>query len=166
MVNSEGIVIDSEGNEIVADISYSLKSQGDDITNKIVSETNPDELDKLTQLFTLNQKKKQIVRTNKLSNLLDKVDDEVINRFEKYPQSIEDKDLIKYWSATSDIVSGRTEEDNVIPRIQINNQTNINVNSSGLDRESRARVLEVVNNILNAAKDNEVVDVEARKVDK
>ena len=47
-----------------------------------------------------------------------------------------------------------------------NNQTNINVNSSGLDRESRARVLEVVNNILNAAKDHEVIDAEVRKVDK
>ena len=45
------------------------------------------------------------------------------------------------------------------PLIQINNQKNeINFNNSGLDRESRARVLEVVSAIISNA--NNIIDVE------
>ena len=55
-----------------------LSKQGNELTSKIIEEDDPDTLDRLTQLFTLNQKKKQIARTNKLSNLLELVDDEVI----------------------------------------------------------------------------------------
>ena len=73
-----------------------LFRQGNDLTTKIIEETNPDELDNLTKLFTLNQKKKQIARTNKLSNLLELVDDEVINRFTQFPEAIENDDLLKY----------------------------------------------------------------------
>lgn len=144
-----------------------LQVQGDDITDKIIKEDDPKELDRLTQLFALNQKKKQIVRTNKLSNLLDKVDNEIISRVENTPYAIEDRDLIKYWSTTSDIVSGKSEEDMSMPKIQINNQTNINVNSSGLSRESRAKVLDVVNSILNGIEnDKDIINAEIRKVDK
>ena len=48
------------------------------------------------------------------------------------------------------------------PLIQINNtktEISVNTESSGLDRASRARVLEVVNSILNSAKSEDVVDV-------
>ena len=49
------------------------------------------------------------------------------------------------------------------PLIQINNtktEISVNAESSGLDRASRARVLEVVNSILNSAKSEEdVIDV-------
>ena len=48
------------------------------------------------------------------------------------------------------------------PLIQINNTKNeirVDTETSGLDRASRARVLEVVNSILNSAKNDEVVDV-------
>jgi hypothetical protein len=91
------ILLDSEGkviNELVS--ADKLRIQGNEITEKIINEDNPDELDKLTQLFALNQKKKQIARTNKLSNLIDKVDDEVVSRFNNVPEIIEDRDLLKY----------------------------------------------------------------------
>ena len=157
--------LDSEGNEI-QEISplKSLYTEGDDITNQIISEQDPDKLDTLTKLFSLNQKKKQIARINKLSGLLDKVDNEVITRFETNPEIIEDRDLYRYWQTTSEIISGRSDEENSLPHVQINNQTNINVNASGLNRESRAKVLEVVNQLLQEARvDDEVVDVEVNK---
>ena len=151
---------DSEGNKIIVS---SLVEEGNNIANKIVSESDPDKLDTLTKLFSLNQKKKQIVRVNKLSNLLDKVDNEVINRFENNPEVIEDRDLYKYWQATSELVNGKTEEDISIPRVQINNQTNINLNSSGLNRESREKVLDVVNKILSEANAG-VIDVDINSI--
>lgn len=158
--SNEIVIYDSEGTQ-VQKVS-SLEVQGNDITNKIIYEDDPDELDKLTQLFTLNQKKKQIARKNKLSILLDKVDDEVISRIEDKPYSIDDRDLLKYWSTASDIVNDKSEDD-TLPRVQINNQTNINLNQSGLSRESRAKVLDVVNKIIGNLNSNDIIDVDINK---
>lgn len=138
-----------------------LFKQGNDLTTKIIEETNPDELDNLTKLFTLNQKKKQIARTNKLSNLLELVDDEVINRFTQFPEAIENDDLLKYWKTTQETINQHNQDEQELPHIQINNQTNVNINSSGLDRESRAKVLEAVQEILKNSLQNDenVIDI-------
>ena len=138
-----------------------LFRQGNDLTTKIMEETNPDELDNLTKLFTLNQKKKQIARTNKLSNLLELVDDEVINRFTQFPEAIENDDLLKYWKTTQETINQHNQDEQELPHIQINNQTNVNINSSGLDRESRAKVLEAVQEILKSSLQNDenVIDI-------
>ena len=139
-----------------------LFRQGNDLTTKIIEETNPDELDNLTKLFTLNQKKKQIARTNKLSNLLELVDDEVIHRFTSgHPEIIEDDNLLKYWKITQETINQHNQDEQELPHIQINNQTNVNINSSGLDRESRAKVLEAVQEILKSSlqTDENVIDI-------
>ena len=138
-----------------------LFRQGNDLTTKIIEETNPDELDNLTKLFTLNQKKKQIARTNKLSNLLELVDDEVINRFTQFPEAIENDDLLKYWKTTQETINQHNQDEQELPHIQINNQTNVNINSSGLDRESRAKVLDAVQKILKSSlqTDENVIDI-------
>lgn len=138
-----------------------LFKQGNDLTTKIIEETNPDELDNLTKLFTLNQKKKQIARTNKLSNLLELVDDEVINRFTQFPEAIENDDLLKYWKTTQETINQHNQDEQELPHIQINNQTNVNINSSGLDRESRAKVLDAVQKILKSSlqTDENVIDI-------
>ena len=142
--------------------SSSLLRQGNELTSKIIEENDPAKLDELTQLFTLNQKKKQIARTNKLSNLLELVDDEVISRFTNTPEAIEDKDLLSYLRVTQDYVNSPSEPE--LPHIQINNQTNVNISSSGLDRESRARVLDAVNEILKSSlqkiPEDDIIDLE------
>lgn len=144
-----------------------LAEEGNDITNKIIGESDPNKLDELSQLFTLNQKKKQIVRTNKLSNLLNKIDDTIVNRINSRPSSIEDKDLIGYLKATESSVRGINEEDGIqIPKITINNTQNINVNSSGLNRESRAKVLDVVNQILKGVDNSDIIDVDVKEKDR
>ena len=143
-----------------------LIREGNDITNQIISENDPSKLDELSQLFTLNQKKKQIVRTNKLSNLLDKIDDTIVYRLDSHASSIEDKDLIGYLRAAESSVRGLSDEEGVqLPKITINNTQNINVNSSGLNRESRAKVLDVVNQILKGVGED-VIDVEVKEKDR
>lgn len=134
-----------------------LSKQGNELTNKIISENDPDELDKLTQMFSLNQKKKQIARTNKLSNLLELVDDEVISRFTGAPELIENDDLLKYWKTTQETIAQNNNDDQELPRVQINNT--VNISSSGLNRESRAKVLEAVQEILKNSNINDVIDV-------
>ena len=141
-----------------------LSKQGNELTTKIIEESDPDTLDKLTQLFTLNQKKKQIARTNKLSNLLELVDDEVIARFTSAPEAIEDDNLLKYWKTTQDTISQHNSDDQELPRVQINNT--VNISSSGLNRESRAKVLEAVQEILKSSTNIEdVIDVSPKEKD-
>lgn len=141
----------------------SLIQEGNDLTNKILSENDPAKLEDLTSLFNINQKKKNIARINRLSNLLELIDTEAIERMTAYPDAIDNDQLISYMNATQNAI--RTANNSIVqeaPLIQINNtKTEISVNSetSGLDRAARARVLEVVNSILNSAKEDDVIDV-------
>ena len=155
-----------EKEEVKLPTTLNVIEEGNKIVEKIMSEEDPNELDKLTQLFNVNQKKREIARVNKLSNLLNSIDNKVEERITQYGDIIEDKDLINYWKVTQENVSNRTDEDNQLPKITINNTQNINVNSSGLNRESRAKVLDIVSKILGDAK-TDVVDIEqVRKEDK
>lgn len=152
--------------ESSAPASGSLIKKGNEITNSIIREEDPSKFDELSQLFNLNQKKRQIVRANKMSNLLELVDDEVIARFTNHPDAIEDEDLLKYWKTTQESVSNHNEEDTQLPKITINNHTNVNINSSGLNRESRAKVLDVVNQILNGVNNGDIIDAEVKEKDR
>jgi len=156
--------IDESLKPVVASTA-SLIEHGNEITEQIIKEEDPDELNKLTQLFTINQKKKQIARTNKLSNLLELVDDEVINRFSERPDAIEDENLLKYWRVTQDSINNNNNNEQELPRVQVTNNT-VNINSSGLNRESRAKVLEAVKEILNnSLQTDNVIDIEVDKKD-
>ena len=148
-----------EKNELVVNDKVKLNLEATEITNQIISEKDPSKIDDLTQLFLLNKKKKDLVRINKLSNLIDTIDDEVIARFEEEPESFDNDQLIKYMSSTQQIVNSTLQGINNTPSILINNQKNeIHISDSGLNRESRAKVLEVIDNILKNNLD--IIDVE------
>ena len=151
-----------EKNEIV-EVSPNVKLtlEGNDITNQIISEKDPNKLEDLTQLFLLNKKKKDLARINKLSNLINTIDDEVINRFNEEPENFNNDQLVKYLTATQQIIDTTTNNIEKVPMIQINNQKNeIHIDDSGLNKESRAKVLEVITGILNESK---VIDAEVEE---
>lgn len=143
--------------------SASLIKQGNDLTKQIIEEDDPQKIEDLSQLFALVSKKKNIARTNRLSNLLELIDDEVIHRFTTTPESIDNDQLEKYMRTTQQSIYNIDTAMQNAPQIQINNQTNVNINSSGLNRESRAKVLEAVREILNSSlQDNEsdvIIDI-------
>lgn len=149
----------------MAPTTLSLIKEGNDLTEQIINETDPNKLNDLTQLFEMNKRKKDIARTNKLSNLLEVIDDEVILRFNSYADTFDNDQLVKYMESTQRAITNMSQSAEKIPQIQINNQTNeIHVGTSGLNRESRAKVLDVVNSILKGL-DNEkdVIDVEVKE---
>lgn len=151
-----------EKNEIVeVNPNVKLTLEGNDITNQIISEKDPNKLEDLTQLFLLNKKKKDLARINKLSNLINTIDDEVINRFNEEPENFNNDQLVKYLTATQQIIDTTTNNIEKVPMIQINNQKNeIHIDDSGLNKESRAKVLEVITSILNESK---VIDAEVEE---
>lgn len=142
-----------------------LAKEGNDLTNQIIGETDTSKLNDLTKLFELNRKKKDIVRANKLSNLLTMIDDEIVTRISTTPDLIKDQDLVKYMQSAQEAISVGSEAGTQITQINITNNTDVNVaNTPQLSRESRQRVLSAVQEILsNIDTQTDIVDVQVEK---
>ena len=130
-----------------------LEKETTEVVNKIVKADSIDELKTYTDMFSLNMAKKNAVRVAKLQNLLDKVNDQAIDRFEKHPGEFSNKEVLDYMKAVQDqINSAQTsiKELDEKPMIQVNNQKNeVNINvDGGLSRESKTRVLDAVKALL------------------
>ena len=71
-----------------------LDTPVDELEQKLVDETDIDELKNIINLFNLNIKKKDILRTSKLSDLQDKVTEQIGQRLEYNAAAFSNKDLI------------------------------------------------------------------------
>lgn len=137
-----------------------LAKESNSLTEQIVGESDPSKLQDLTVLFKQNQLKKNLIRTHKLNNLLELIDDEVITRVTTSPESISNKDLLGYMNATQQSIQNSFNTFEQMPVIQVNNVENsININNT-LSKESRDVVISKVNEILAQLKQPEVIDVE------
>ena len=88
------------------------------------------------------------------------VDDEVSNRLVDTPESFNNDQLIKYMGTTQQTLTALESNLTDKPMIQINNQLNeININDSGLNRESRQKVFDTVMAILNNS-NKDIIDVD------
>lgn len=140
-----------------------LDSKNNEIAQKILDAETVEETKDLTALFNLNSQKRNVLRVLKMNNLLDKVTDQIIERFEKNPNLFTNEDLLKYMQVTENAIDRANKNLNMVeetPPIQLlqQNQVNININQ-GLNRESRQRVIETVQAILNSSKNNSTEDV-------
>lgn len=126
-----------------------------ELAQQIIEEKNLDNLQNLTHLFNLNQAKKNVLRVMKLNQLLDKVSDQMIERFDKTPDNFSNADLLNYMQVTQSAIDRANKSLNLVdetPAIQVNTQINVNANADGLDlldRESKGRVAEAIKGILN-----------------
>lgn len=130
-----------------------------DIAQQILNTDDVDRVKDLTNLFNLNSQKRNVIRVMKMNELLDNVTDKVMERFEKTPDNFSNEDLIKYMQVTENAIDRANKHLNLVsdtPPIQLqqNNQVNINIGST-LDRESRAKVTDAVNMILNKYKNSQ-----------
>lgn len=148
--------------------SNSLDEKNEKLAQKILNASTLDETKDLTALFNLNIQKRNVLRVLKMNNLLDKVTEQIIERFEKAPNNFTNEDLLKYMQVTENAIDRANKNLNQIeetPAIQLmqNNQVNINIDNSSIDRESRIRITETVQKILNnlqqASQENNVIEV-------
>lgn len=148
--------------------SNSLDEKNEKLAQKILNASTLDETKDLTALFNLNIQKRNVLRVLKMNNLLDKVTEQIIERFEKAPNNFTNEDLLKYMQVTENAIDRANKNLNQIeetPAIQLmqNNQVNINIDNSSIDRESRIRITETVQKILNnlqqAPQENNVIEV-------
>ena len=146
----------------------SLDEKNKKLAQKILNANTLDETKDLTALFNLNIQKRNVLRVLKMNNLLDKVTEQIIERFEKAPNNFTNEDLLKYMQITENAIDRANKNLNQIeetPAIQLmqNNQVNINIDNSGINRESRIRITETVQKILNnlqqTPQENNVIEV-------
>lgn len=131
-----------------------------DLETKLLNEDNLDEINKIVEMFNVNLQKKNIIRSAKLSDVQDKVVQQMTDRFEQRADSFSNDDLIKYHKIIQETLTKTdTTMDNIkTPTIQINQQ--VNVDNVTFNSESRKRILEAVNNILNGSENVEDVEIE------
>lgn len=138
--------------------TLALEKSSNQLVNDIVETDDIDELKTLTKLFEINQAKKNALRIVKLNNLLDKVNDQAIERFEKRPYEISNKELLDYMKVVQEQIQNSQETLSNIdqsPAIQINQQNNsinVNVGQNAIDRDSKERVIDAVTALLKAVR--------------
>lgn len=131
------------------------------LEDKLLLADDVDEIKDIINIFNLNIKKKNIIRTSKLNELQDKISEQMTQRIDKKAGEFSNKDLLDYFKVLQDTINKSDNNlDGVdIPSIQINqNQVNINVKKDELDKESRDRVADAVNSILAKIKQSELVE--------
>lgn len=135
-----------------------LDDKSDELAQKIIDEDDLEQTKKLVDLFNLNQAKKNVLRVLKLNSLLDKVSDQMIERFEKTPDNFSNNDLLNYMQVTQSAIDRANKALNLVdetPAINITNNV-VNVNDTNkLDKDSRDRITNAVKAILDKVKNIE-----------
>ena len=146
-----------------------LDKQTAEIANDILQETDIDKVKDLTNLFNLNQRKKNVVRLMKFNSLLDSISDHMLDRFEKRAGEFSNSDLLDYMQVVQSAIDRTQKSLDLIadtPAIQVNTQNNVNItlNDDGLSRESKKRVADAIAGILGKIKqlddEKEIIETE------
>jgi hypothetical protein len=150
---SNNDLISTNNNEIIID-TLPLDLQTAEVAQKILDEQDIDKVKDLTHLFNLNQSKKNVLRVMRLNGLLDKVSDQIIERFEKRPGEFSNSDLLQYMQVVQASIDRANKSVNLVeeaPIISLNQQNiNVNINKADeLDRESKSRVIDAVTALLS-----------------
>lgn len=149
-------------------VKQDIQKQSQELTERIQNANDIDELKREANIFNAHQIKIEASRINKLNTLLDKSIDLAVDRVEKCPDELSNKEVIDIMTATRtqlDKSTSKLDMINETPMIQVNQQNvNINVdNENTLNRESREKVLDFIQQFMKQAQSQtieEVIDVE------
>lgn len=120
------------------------------LSDKLIKTNDFDELNEIVEMFNLDLQKKNLIRGVKLSEVQDKVVDQLSMRLTERADNFSNDDLIKYLKTIQETLNKTTvtTDDIKAPTIQINQQVNVD-NVNNFDAESRKRILSAVNSIMN-----------------
>lgn len=139
-----------------------LKSDLKELEVQLLEEDNIDNIKAIIDLFNINIKKKNIIRTSKLNELQDKVYRQIDERITSSANTFSNKDLLEYFKVMQDTLN-KTEIDSeqvIAPNIQINQNT-LNIGTGvELTRESRQKITDAIKSILN----KNPIDVEVHEI--
>lgn len=127
----------------------------DDLSEQLINESNPAQLENIIDLFNVSFQKKNILRIQKLNELQDKIQTQIEKRLDNKIDEFSNKDLIDYFKVMQDSIiknSDNAEIQNAKVIQIIQNQTNVQNNlqeSKPLSRESKEKISEAVQLMLS-----------------
>lgn len=140
----------------LAVLPLDLDAEESKIVHDIIEAPTQQELQAQFDLFNMAQNKKNALRIIKLNKLLDKVEDQAIERFEKRPDQVSNRELLDYMQVVSGQIDRSQKQIDSLkdkPMISIKHETTeVNLNMTPeLDRDSKNRVLNAIANLLQQA---------------
>ena len=140
-----------------------LDKANSDLVQNIINAEDDKKVKDLINLFNLNQVKKNTIRVVKLNSLLDKISDQMLDRFTNNPHEFTNNDLLQYMTTVQTSIDRANKYLNLvndIPLVQVN-EVNLNVGSSEqLSRESRLKITEAINQILKRSNELNILNNE------
>lgn len=145
-----------------------LDQQEEKIVNEIIKAPTQKELQEQFDLFNINQSKKNALRIIKLNSLLDKVEDQAIERFEKKPDQVSNKELLEYMTVVAGQIDRSQKYIDTLkdkPMIKVNQKNDVTINiGTELNKDSKERVMDAIQGLLkqlnNPDMDNKVIDAD------
>lgn len=149
--------------QTLAVLPVNLDEEENKIVHQIIEAPTQQELQAQFDLFNMAQSKKNALRIIKLNKLLDKVEDQAIERFEKRPDQVSNKELLDYMQVVSGQIDRSQQQIESLkdkPMILVKNEkTEVNVNMTPeLDRDAKNRVLNAVAALLQQVQKPEVYE--------
>jgi prophage DNA circulation protein len=157
----------SEETSMVVSGPRSLNDESKALIEQIIAETDEQKVRDLTHLFNANQNKKTMARVNKLSDLLDTITDQALERFTARPDEISNKELFDGLKTVQDLIERGQKQvagAGETPLIQINqqnNEVNVGGSASNLNRDSRERVKSAVLSLLDSITNKQNISANA-----
>lgn len=126
------------------------KTSMEEIAKKVMKETDLVNLKKLNDLFKVTAAKKEMLRIIKLTEALDKIDDEAIHRLDVgFP--IDNKELVIYKQALETSIDRSNKMLSEIQGLDLNLPVKsinlVQVNNIQLDLASREKIINLITNI-------------------
>lgn len=140
-----------------------LVSPTGDILNAIQKAETKEEFDALEEMFKLSLAKKELTRVATQDELLDALLEQAKKRIAKSGE-LSNKDLLDYYNAFDSMVSRSSKKksnedaDTGVLINQTKNEVTINMTGDGLNRDSQNKVMDVVNSIIQQAKNTGPVE--------
>lgn len=140
----------------------------EELQSKILTCNDATQLQQVVDLFNLNIRRKDVLRTGKLSELQDRVTEQMEARIVDHADEFSNKDLLDYFKLIQDTIdkSGNIITQENIPAIQINQQNvSIQVGDTKLSSQSREKVMDRVRDVLaQLQKQPQVIDVQPSEI--
>lgn len=110
-------------------------------------------------MFNLNLKKKEVIRADVLSDLQDKLAEQIGKRVEQNSDTFSNKDLLEYLNSIQQILNKQQKMFETPAPVAVQNNLIIQKTQEELDKDSRDRVMDLVKSILQQQEENvEIID--------
>lgn len=151
-VVSEDTSLTTSNETAIEAVSPNLSLEAQRLINELTAEKDSHKLQTIEQQFNEIQRKKQLARVSKLSDVQDMLTDQFYKRISQRPDEISNKEMLDGMKVVQDLMEKSQKQTEIvgeIPQLIQINQTEVNVGNN-LNRDSRERVKNAVLDLLDS----------------